>query len=548
LGYVGEEQSVLSEPDEETPDRVVAGRYRLERVLGRGGMGTVWLAVDTLIERKVALKELRAPQGVTESDEDSFVERALREARNAGRLNHPGVVAVHDVIAPSGGDDAVYIVMEYVMAPSLMEIIDEQGSLPEGRVAAMGLGIVDALMAAHTMGIVHRDIKPGNVLVREGDRIKLTDFGIALAAEDTRLTRTGVIGTHAYLAPECFDTGQTGPAADLWALGATLFHAVAGRAPFDRPTTTETLRAILFEDAPPPPCEPGLAEVINGLLTRSVDDRMTSDVARQKLEPLAAEAAKPAKTEDRPTSGGQSWEAQATGVVHRPSPASPPAPTPAPPAQAWGQATQPAPPPSPYTTPGPVQPSGHTTQPGGPPSPYATSQPGYGAQPAPSYSGGGWGSGPQAPQPAGSWGGGAGTQERNNTPWIIGGVLAAGIVLILVIALAAGGGGGGGGSTSSPDGAVRGMLDAVINGDCSQAAEFVTENFTEACPENPEDVGLVTVDGVEVLSQDGGTALVSATVSNGSGSTEEIAFDVVQVDGEWRVDSINFNPTGDISS
>src|SRR6266540_3019445 len=268
--------------NEQSPGRVLAGRYRLEEVLGRGGMGVVWRAVDTLIERTVAIKELRAPTGSVQGDRSSFVERALREARNAGRLNHPAVVAVHDVIAPTGDDDAVYIVMEYVQAPTLAEILDQQGPLPAGRVAAMGLGILDALDAAHAMGIVHRDIKPGNVLVSDGDRVKLTDFGIALAAEDTRLTRSGVIGTHAYLAPECFDAAQAGPASDLWSLGATLFHAVAGRAPFDRDTTTASLRAILFEEPPTPPCEPGLARVITGLLTRPVDQRLTSDAARQQ--------------------------------------------------------------------------------------------------------------------------------------------------------------------------------------------------------------------------------------------------------------------------
>jgi serine/threonine protein kinase len=156
---------------------LVAGRYRLEEVLGRGGMGVVWRAVDTLIERTVALKELRPPAG-DESSSSTFVERALREARNAGRLSHPGIVAVHDVVAPTSGDDpVVYIVMEHVPAPSLAEVIDRQGPLPPDRVAAMGLGILDALTAAHAIGVVHRDVKPGNVLVTDGeggaDRVKL---------------------------------------------------------------------------------------------------------------------------------------------------------------------------------------------------------------------------------------------------------------------------------------------------------------------------------------------------------------------------------------
>ena len=309
----------VSGAEEQTPGRVVAGRYRVERVLGRGGMGVVWLAVDTVIERRVALKELRAPTGVAEGDEASFMERAIREARNAGRLNHPDVVAVYDVIAPAGDDAAVYIVMEYVQAPTLEEIVDQQGPLPAARVATMGLGILNAVMAAHTMGIVHRDIKPGNVLVRDGDRVKLTDFGIALAAEDTRLTRSGVIGTQPYLAPECFDGGQ-GAAADLWALGATLFHAVAGRSPFERDTATATLRAILFEEPPAPPCEPHLAEVITGLLTRPVDQRLTGDAARPLLQ-RAADAPSPPAVDA--SDAAAAWDARATTVHPFQAPARP---------------------------------------------------------------------------------------------------------------------------------------------------------------------------------------------------------------------------------
>ncbi|HEY8547302.1 MAG TPA: serine/threonine-protein kinase, partial [Acidimicrobiales bacterium] len=297
------------------PGEPVAGRYRRERVLGRGGMGVVWRATDTLIERPVALKELRPPAG---DDSPSFVERALREARNAGRLNHPGIVGVHDVIAPAAGaDPVVYLVMELVEAPSLAEVLDREGPLPPARVAALGAGILDALTAAHAMGVVHRDVKPGNVLVLDGDRVKLTDFGIALAAEDSRLTSTGVVGTHAYLAPECFDQGPVGPATDLWALGATLFHAVAGRPPFERATTTETLRAILFEPPPPPPCGPPLADAIAGLLTRPVEHRLAGGAARD----LLARAAATMPTADAPPTpapaGAPAWAAQATGV-HRP--------------------------------------------------------------------------------------------------------------------------------------------------------------------------------------------------------------------------------------
>jgi tRNA A-37 threonylcarbamoyl transferase component Bud32 len=520
----------VSGRDEEAPDRVVAGRYQLDHVLGRGGMGTVWLAVDTLIERKVALKELRAPQGTTEEDAAAFVERALREARNAGRLNHPGVVGVHDVIAPAGGDDAVYLVMEYVMAPSLMELIDDEGPLPASRVAALGLGILDAVAAAHTMGIVHRDIKPGNVLVREGDRVKLTDFGIALAAEDTRLTRTGVVGTHAYLAPECFDTGGSGPAADLWALGATLFHAVAGNAPFDRPTTTATLRAILFEDAPPPPCGPPLADVITGLLTRQVDERLGVEAARELLQRAADEPAPAPPPADGPPAGGSGWAAQATGLHRPPATPSPGIPTggPAAPAAAsWGQQTQPAGPPHGSTTGSggqawgqatrsPAASWGQTNQPvtnapawgqtnqAGGSSAYGSGQPSAPAAPAPGsggYAGSGGSNGRGHSPAGGSW---AGQSQRNpNTSWIVGGAVAVLAVLLVVVLIAAGGGsdddsggGGSGGAAGSggatevvdgpgpaadqdPDGAATGLslaqdfLDTLMGGDADGAAAML---------------------------------------------------------------------------
>ncbi len=360
--------------------RVVSGRYQLEEILGQGGMGTVWRATDTLIQREVALKELRPPVG-----DDSFVERALREARNAGRLNHPGVVGVHDVIAPTDDDDAVYIVMEFVEAPSLDQIIEEQGPLPPHRVGALGAGIVEALMAAHAMGIVHRDIKPANVLVKAGDRVKLTDFGIALAAEDNRLTRSGVMGTHSYLAPESFDGGDVGPATDLWALGATLFHAVAGRPPFERDTTTATLRAILFEEPPPVPCPPPLADVIRGLLTRSVDQRLTSSAALERLQE-AASMPPPAPAPPAATPGQPSWQGQST-TFHRP----PSGPTPAP-------APPPAPPPPAYTT-------------------------GQNYPPAPAYVTGRHSSPPQQPQ-------------RSNTPLLVTGAIAAAVALIAVILIA----------------------------------------------------------------------------------------------------------------
>ena len=453
----------MSGADEQSPGRVVAGRYRLESLLGRGGMGVVWLAVDTLIERRVALKELRTPTGVSEGETASFVERALREARSAGRLNHPGVVGVHDVIAPAGDDSVVYIVMEYVQAPTLAAIIDEQGPLPAPRVAAMGLGILDALDAAHAMGIVHRDIKPRNVLIAAGDRVKLTDFGIALAAEDTRLTRSGVLGTHAYLAPECFDTGQAGPAADLWALGATLFHAVAGRAPFERDTTTATLRAILFEEPPAPPCEPPLAEAITGLLTRPVDRRLTSNNARQVLQPAATgPASSPPTADTHPTPGQAVWEAQATALHPR----------------------------SPTTSPPPL--ASATRPPGGPLPPYPTGPGTRPAVPTQSYTGAASGTGlprqtgpTTSPIPRAPWGGPP-QQRRSTTPWLVGGVAAAAALLLLVVVLAVSGGSDSGDDGEDAQALAQDLLDAVNSGDGNTAvgtlcpSSYATPDVMEA--------------------------------------------------------------------
>jgi len=540
----------LSDADGRSPERVVAGRYRLEEVLGRGGMGVVWRAVDTLIERPVAIKELRAPAGAAGVDRDSFVERALREARNSGRLNHPAVVGVHDVVAPADDDDTIYLVMEYVQAPSLADILDREGPLPAHRVAAMGLGILDALDAAHSMGIVHRDIKPANVLIAEGDRVKLTDFGIALAAEDTRLTRSGVIGTHAYLAPECFDAGQAGPASDLWSLGATLFHSVAGRPPFDRDTTTATLRAILFEDLPAPPCEPRLAKVITGLLTRPIDQRLTSDGARRQLQPVAAEPPPPSApamgaAPAGPGTGPAPWEAQATGL-HRPPPATP------------------MPPPPAVTTPPPYA----RTQPGAPPPPHATAQPPHSPHPptvpgpGPRGPGGPGGPGPGGPGPGGpgrpggpggpvgpahmgpmSGGGPAGgPPPRNNKPWLVGGAIAAAAALILVFVAAAGGsgdddnGGGGGGGGSGPKQALEKLLKASQDQDLDAAkSALCREDLSGDMMDTLVDVKVVSYTIGSVEEKDG-YSIVNASVRTEDDEDESDGkVPVVQEDGTWKV-------------
>ncbi|WP_342717294.1 serine/threonine-protein kinase [Lentzea albida] len=193
--------------------RLVAGRYATIRELGRGGMGVVWLAEDRVIGRQVALKELRTTE----------TERVLREARTAGRLNSPNVVGIYDVIVEHG---VTYLVMELVEAPTLSEVMARR-SLTEDEVANIGLQTLNALEAAHAAGIVHRDVKPSNIMVLPDGRVKLADFGIARAMDDPGLTATGgIMGSPGYMAPELFAGKQPSPASDLWALGATMFHAV----------------------------------------------------------------------------------------------------------------------------------------------------------------------------------------------------------------------------------------------------------------------------------------------------------------------------------
>ncbi|MFF9090191.1 protein kinase [Streptomyces sp. NPDC014991] len=254
--------------------RLVAERYRLTEVLGRGGMGIVWRATDERIGRTVAVKELRVPHGLPTREQAAFGERALREARTAGRVRHPGVIAVHDLIPGTAQDNTVYVVMELVEAPSLATVLEEHGALPESRVARLGLRLLEALDAAHAIGLIHRDIKPSNILVLPNDKVKLVDFGIAHAIDDTRLTSTGVAGSTGYIAPELFEGHSPTPATDLWSLGVTLHHAATGRSPFERGSTAATIRAILHDDPPPLDHHPALAPAIEGLLVREPSGRM----------------------------------------------------------------------------------------------------------------------------------------------------------------------------------------------------------------------------------------------------------------------------------
>ncbi|WP_086662414.1 serine/threonine-protein kinase [Lentzea kentuckyensis] len=257
------------------------GRYRLVRELGRGGMGAVWLGKDGVLGRDVAVKELLLPGNVPAGERAVYQERVLREARIASQLADPAVVTVYDLISE---DDQTFIVMELINAPTLEECVDQDGPLRVREAAVLASQLLGALEAAHSSGVVHRDVKPGNVMVPARGTAKLTDFGIAQSLDDPRLTATGtLIGSPAYMSPERLAGGPAMPAWDLWALGATLFYAVEGRGAFDRPTTSATILAVMSERPVPRVAGP-LGELITGLLEPDPARRLGVEQAHRLIE------------------------------------------------------------------------------------------------------------------------------------------------------------------------------------------------------------------------------------------------------------------------
>ncbi|NUT91840.1 MAG: protein kinase, partial [Saccharothrix sp.] len=275
------------------------GRYRLVRELGRGGMGAVWLGQDAVLGRDVAVKELVLPGGVPAAERAVYRERVLREARIAGRLADPSVVTVYDLVTE---DDQTYIVMELITAPTLDELVDLDGPLDVRAAATLAGQLLSALEAAHDAGVVHRDVKPGNVMVPARGPAKLTDFGIAQSLEDPKLTATGtLIGSPAYMAPERLSGAPAAPGWDLWALGATLFYATEGRNPFERETTSATLLAVMTE-RPVPKLSPGpLHDLVVGLLDPDPDRRLRTPQARRLIERALADTPDTTARVDPPT-------------------------------------------------------------------------------------------------------------------------------------------------------------------------------------------------------------------------------------------------------
>ena len=266
---------------------LIAGRYRLTARLGRGGMGTVWRARDETVDREVAVKEPRIPDHLPERERANAFERMRREARAAARLDHPAVVNVYDVAVVDGRP---WLVMELVHGRTLGDVLDE-GTLDAREAARIGLEVLGALEAAHAAGVLHRDVKPDNVLLGRHGRVVLTDFGIARIEGDTRLTDTGgFVGSPEYVAPERVLGQLPGPASDLWSLGVLLYTATEGVSPFRRSNTPATLQSVLNATPAPPTAAGGpLAEVIDGLLHKDPARRPSA----QRVRALLTEAVEP---------------------------------------------------------------------------------------------------------------------------------------------------------------------------------------------------------------------------------------------------------------
>ncbi|MFC9532675.1 serine/threonine-protein kinase [Streptomyces sp. NPDC056975] len=275
-------QSAESEPG---AGRLIGGRYRLLSKLGHGGMGTVWRAKDETVDREVAVKEPRVPDHLPERERTTVFERMRREARAAARLDHPAVVNVHDVAVEDGQP---WIVMEFVQGRTLGDALQE-GTLGARDAARIGLEVLGALEAAHAAGVLHRDVKPDNVMLGRHDRVVLTDFGIAQIEGETNLTDTGgFVGSPEFIAPERVLGQRPGPASDLWSLGVVLYAATEGVSPFRRNNTPATLQSVINATPAAPAAARGpLAEAINGLLAKDPARRPNAARVRDLLERAA---------------------------------------------------------------------------------------------------------------------------------------------------------------------------------------------------------------------------------------------------------------------
>ena len=322
---------------------MIAGRYTLEREIGRGGAGVVHLAHDEVLGRSVAIKRMGLLPGTTEDD----VARAQREARLAAGINHPNVVSILDLVKD---DDCYWLVMELVEGRTLTELVAAEGPLAPRRAAGLVAHVADGLVEANRAGIVHRDVKPSNIMVDDADHVKLGDFGIARSADDAALTRTGLVtGAPAYLAPEVASGEPATAASDVWSLGATLYHAVVGRAPYTMgQNVLGGLYKIVHDEPPRLPDGHPLAEPLAGMLTKDPHERWSVVQVRDALQRIArGESGEATSDGDRPdphatvAMGTQDMEPRTPAPTPTPTPAPTPAPT-----QAPTPATAPAPAPS----------------------------------------------------------------------------------------------------------------------------------------------------------------------------------------------------------
>ena len=264
---------------------LIANRYRLIRVIGAGGMGRVWFAFDTLLTRDVAIKEIVTSFAIPGHERTDLNLRMVREGRAAARLNHPNVIGIYDVVLAGGRP---WLVMEYFPGWSLDVVIAQGGPLTPRTAARVGVQLLAALAAAHDLGVLHRDVKPQNVLIGQDGRVVLSDFGLAVFDNDTGATRTGVlVASPHYVAPERARDGASTVEADLWSLGATLYAAVEGRAPYARHTAMETLAALATEEPDPTTRAGALQPVIAGLMSRNPTERLTAAGAEQMLREVA---------------------------------------------------------------------------------------------------------------------------------------------------------------------------------------------------------------------------------------------------------------------
>ncbi|MEU6267481.1 serine/threonine-protein kinase [Saccharopolyspora shandongensis] len=309
--------------------RLIGNRYRLDGKLGGGAMGTVWSGTDELLRRQVAVKEVKLPPGMPDAEAAELRERALREARAIAVLSHPNVVTLYDVARENGEP---FVVMELVPSQSLAAILSKHGALDDHQLALIADGVASGLDAAHRAGIVHRDVKPGNVLIGDDGRIKVSDFGISRNIAEHTLTSTGILlGTPAFIAPEVAAGQGVTAAADLWGLGATMFAAAEGRTPYDvsndpLATVTEVVRGPVPVATRPGP----IGDIVRGLMVKDPSQRMPLTEARRRIQRLLPEPGV------RPFSMLLDPDAATVKVRHQVS-APPPAPKPAP-APAQGSA------------------------------------------------------------------------------------------------------------------------------------------------------------------------------------------------------------------